>query len=128
MTIKNIWELWCGKHEKQAINLIPYVKEQLGNLYQKCELFYKSENTKMKKLLNKIWQSHSSSSWNNTVQYLQNIILIRLTPKWKMTCKARLMKMKKKHFLISSELPQRKTMVRSKPCLGHRAQELQIFP
>lgn len=33
---------------------MPYVKEQLGNLYQKLDLFYKSENTKMNKLLNKI--------------------------------------------------------------------------
>lgn len=29
---------------------MPYVQEKLGNLYQKLELLYKSENTKMHKL------------------------------------------------------------------------------
>lgn len=33
---------------------MPYVKEHLGNLYQKLDLFYKSESTKKNKLFNKI--------------------------------------------------------------------------
>lgn len=86
---------------------MPYVQEKLGNLYQKLDLLYKSENTKMHKLFKKnlIQGKPQFMFLKQYYPVFIQVTIIRLTLKWKTTYKARLMNIKKKQFLIPSALP-----------------------
>lgn len=62
---------------------MPYVQEKLGNLYQKLELLYKSENTKMHKLFLKNLIQAKPQFWLLKQYYpvFIQVTIIRLTPK-----------------------------------------------